>query len=129
MPLLEELVNEAIKDRHWTDIFALLGATYDPEAPFSIKVSFLSDARSCWVTLRCSWVTLSAWWVTFTGHDRNQRDGRHGEDPGHLRQRQQGVFAREGAGEDGGRLGRGAVPLQRVQGHGWVLHRINPLLT
>jgi dynein heavy chain len=37
LPLLEELVNEAIKDRHWADIFTLLGTTYDPEVPFSIK--------------------------------------------------------------------------------------------
>eukprot|EP00242_Pyramimonas_sp_CCMP2087_P005349 CAMPEP_0198205188 /NCGR_PEP_ID=MMETSP1445-20131203/8681_1 /TAXON_ID=36898 /ORGANISM="Pyramimonas sp., Strain CCMP2087" /LENGTH=1441 /DNA_ID=CAMNT_0043877371 /DNA_START=94 /DNA_END=4415 /DNA_ORIENTATION=+ len=37
LPLIEELANQALSDRHWKVIFQLLGAAYDPEVPFSIK--------------------------------------------------------------------------------------------
>ena len=37
MPLLEELANPALKDRHWEEIFNVIGMTYVPDASFSVK--------------------------------------------------------------------------------------------
>jgi dynein heavy chain len=36
MPLIEELANEALKGRHWEQIFGVIGAPYSANAPFSI---------------------------------------------------------------------------------------------
>lgn len=35
VPLMEEVANPALKDRHWKKIFALLEQPYDREVPFS----------------------------------------------------------------------------------------------
>ncbi|MCO5581018.1 hypothetical protein L7F22_034894 [Adiantum nelumboides] len=37
LPLIEELASEALKDRHWSQIFALLGKPFSLEAEFSIN--------------------------------------------------------------------------------------------
>eukprot|EP00899_Mesostigma_viride_P020786 jgi/Mesvir1/28709/Mv19680-RA.1 len=37
MPLLEELANEALKPRHWEEIFREVNRTYDADAPFSLE--------------------------------------------------------------------------------------------
>ena len=35
VPLMEEVANPALKDRHWKRIFGLLDRPYDPDTPFS----------------------------------------------------------------------------------------------
>ncbi|KAI5062354.1 hypothetical protein GOP47_0022893 [Adiantum capillus-veneris] len=37
LPLIEELASEALKDRHWSQIFALLGKPFSVESEFSIN--------------------------------------------------------------------------------------------
>ena len=37
LPMIEELANAALKDRHWQDIFALIEQQYNPDEPFSLE--------------------------------------------------------------------------------------------
>lgn len=37
LPLVEELGNNALKERHWHSIFSLVGSDFDPESSFSVR--------------------------------------------------------------------------------------------